>query len=58
MKNDRHEAWKRHTGIDSLFNGGILGVAIAGLLLAALIGPVPDAGSAGTGRPAEALTNA
>lgn len=38
MRSDRRK-WKHQTRIDSLFNGGILGVAIAGLLLAVLIGP-------------------
>lgn len=41
MKDERGNAWKRQTGIDSLFNGGIIGVIIAGLLLAVLDGPAP-----------------
>ena len=51
MNDDRRNAWKRHTGIDSLFNGGILGIAIAGLLLAVLVGPGPDM-TAAPGQPA------
>ena len=41
MKDERRNAWKRQNGIDSLFNGGIIGVVIAGLLLAVLDGPLP-----------------
>ena len=41
MKDEHRNAWKRQTGIDSLFNGGIIGVVIAGLLLAVLDGPAP-----------------
>ena len=41
MKDERRNAWKRQNGIDSLFNGAIIGVVIAGLLLAVLDGPLP-----------------
>jgi hypothetical protein len=57
MRNDRHNAWKRHTGIDSLFNGGILGIAIAGLLVAVLMGPAPERKPVAGSGPAP-LTNA
>jgi hypothetical protein len=39
MKEQRRNAWKRHNGIDNLFNGGVIGLAIAGLLVAVLVGP-------------------
>jgi hypothetical protein len=48
MKDQRRNAWKRHNGIDNLFNGGIIGLAIAGLLVAVLAGPELEA----TARPA------
>ncbi len=54
MKDQRRNAWKRHNGMDNLFNGGALGVAIAVLLAAVLVGPELDAGTkpAGHGAPA------
>ena len=39
MKDERRNDWKRHTGIDSILNGAILGVVVAGLLLAVIDGP-------------------
>jgi hypothetical protein len=41
MNGQTRNAWKRHTGLDSLFNGGLIGLVIAGLLLAVLDGPAP-----------------
>jgi hypothetical protein len=43
MKEQSRNAWKRHNGIDNLFNGGIIGLAIAGLLVAVLVGPELEA---------------
>jgi hypothetical protein len=45
MKDQRRNAWKRHNGIDNLFNGGVIGLAIAGLLVAVLVGPELEAGA-------------
>jgi len=45
MKEQRRNAWKRHNGIDNLFNGGIIGLAIAGVLVAVLMGPQLEAGA-------------
>jgi len=45
MKEQRRNAWKRHNGIDNLFNGGILGLAIAGVLVAVLLGPEIESGA-------------
>jgi len=39
MKDQRPNAWKLHNRIDSLLNGGMIGIAVAGLLLAVLAGP-------------------
>ncbi len=39
MKDQRRNAWHRHNGIDNLFNGGVIGLAIAVVLLAVLAGP-------------------
>jgi hypothetical protein len=54
MKDQRRNAWKRHNGIDNLFNGGVIGLAIAGLLVAVLVGPElePAAKPASHGAPA------
>jgi hypothetical protein len=54
MKDQRRNAWKRHNGMDNLFNGGAIGIALAVLLVAVLVGPELDGGAkpAGHGTPA------
>jgi hypothetical protein len=58
MKEQRRNAWKRHNGIDNLFNGGIIGLAIAGLLVAVLVGPELEAGSKPAGHGSTAILGA
>jgi hypothetical protein len=45
MKEQGRNTWKRHNRIDNLFNGGVIGLAIAGLLVAVVVGPELDAGA-------------
>jgi hypothetical protein len=42
MKNDRRNAWTRHTHNDTFFNGALIAAGIVGLLLATLNGPLPE----------------
>ena len=47
MKDARRNTWNP-TGTDNFFSGGIIAVGIIGLLLAQIVGPMPDAAAPAT----------